>query len=96
MEKNIKNIIASAIAVIALLPSLTSCGFTYCQHKIETIKGGNIIPINSSVGILKNEYKYKFCGLPNGVNIPPKLAAIFCIINVKAIYFSLWVVVKTK
>ena len=56
---------------------------------IEMINGGNIICINSNVGILNLVYKYKFCGLPNGVNIPPKFAAIFCIINVKAIYFSL-------
>ena len=38
---------------------------------------------------LKNEYKNKFCGLPKGVNIPPRFAATFCIINVNAIYFSL-------
>ena len=58
MEKNIKNIIASAIAVIALLPSLTSCGFTYCQHKIETIKGE--AATCESHGI-KSYYKCELC-----------------------------------
>lgn len=41
-------------------------------------------------------YKYKFCGLPNGVSIPPRFAAIFCIIKVNVIYFCLPVDDNTK
>ena len=55
-----------------------------------------MIRTNSRFGISYFEYRYRFCGLPNGVSIPPKFAAIFCIINVTAIYFSLCVAVRTK
>ena len=58
MKKNYKSLIASAIAVIALLPSLTSCGFTYCQHKIETIKGE--AATCQATGI-KSHYKCELC-----------------------------------
>ena len=52
--------------------------------------------MNSIKGILNFVYKYKFCGLPNGVNIPPKFAAIFCIIKVNAICFFLPAASNTK
>ena len=55
-----------------------------------------MVATNSPVGILNLVYRYKFCGLPNGVSIPPKLAAIFCIIKVNAIYFCLPVDESTK
>ena len=67
------------------------------EYLINEIKNGkNIIFTNSAFGILNTEYKYKFCGFPKGVSIPPRFAAIFCIINVNAIYFSFFVVVSTK
>ena len=53
----------------------------------ENANGGSIISINSPVGILNFPYRYKFCGLPNGVSMPPRFAAIFCMINVNGIYF---------
>ena len=59
-------------------------------------KGGSIIRQNSPVGMLKNEYKYKFCGLPKGVSIPPKFAEIFCKINRYAICFSFFTVLSAK
>ena len=62
----------------------------------EMANGGSIVSINSPVGILNFVYKYRFCGLPNGVSIPPRLAAMFCIIKVNAMYFFLPVEDKTK
>ena len=59
MKKNYKSLITSLVAVFALLPSLTSCGFTYCQHKIETIKGE--AATCQTTGI-KSHYKCEFCG----------------------------------
>ena len=38
---------------------------------------------------------YKFCGLPIGLSIPPRLLAMFCIMNVKAKYFRLLVYFRT-
>ena len=38
---------------------------------------------------------YKFCGLPIGTSIPPKLLAMFCIINVNAQYLRLFVYLST-
>ena len=64
--------------------------------QIDKINGGAIIFINSRSGISNVEYRYRFCGFPNGVSIPPKFAAIFCIINVNAIYFCIPVDAKTK
>ena len=58
MKKNYKSLITSLVAVFALLPSLTSCGFTYCQHKIETIKGE--AATCQTTGI-KSHYKCEFC-----------------------------------
>ena len=46
-----------------------------------------MVETNAPVGIVNLVYKYKFCGFPNGVSMPPKFAAIFCMINVNAIYF---------
>ena len=54
------------------------------------------IAINSPLGMLNFEYKKRFCGFPNGVSIPPKFAAMFCIINVNAMYFFLPVEESTK
>ena len=62
----------------------------------EIKNGGSIIKVNSPVGIANFVYKYKFCGLPNGVSIPPRFAAMFCIMKVNAIYFSFPVEVRTK
>ena len=62
----------------------------------EIRNGGNIIMVNSPVAMLNFVYKYKFWGLPKGVSIPPKFAAMFCIIKVNAIYFCLPVVDKTR
>ena len=81
--------------------SSSSSGFTNIkQHTVisttASINGGAIIDINSRFGILNAEYKYRFCGLPNGVSIPPRFAAMFCIMNVNAIYFVFFVVVRTK
>ena len=55
-----------------------------------------MVAMNASVGMLNLLYKYKFCGLPKGVNMPPKFAAIFCIIKVNAIYCFLFVDESTK
>ena len=65
-------------------------------NAIDIINGGNIIPINSIVGILNLVNRYRFCGFPKGVNIPPRFAAMFCIMNVKHIYFSFFVLERTK
>ena len=62
----------------------------------ESKNGGAIIFINSKSSIWYFVYRYRFCGFPNGVSIPPKLAAIFCIINVNAIYRFLFAVDNTK
>ena len=62
---------------------------------IEITKGGNIILKNSVFEMLNFVYKYKFCGLPKGVSIPPRFAAMFCIIKVNAIYLFLPVVLRT-
>ena len=51
---------------------------------------------NSAVGMPYFVYRYKFCGLPNGVSMPPRFAAIFCIINVNGRYFFLPVDDRTK
>lgn len=59
MKKNYKTFITSAIALFALLPTMTSCGFTYCQHKIETIKGE---PATCQATGIKSYYKCELCG----------------------------------
>ena len=58
MEKKFKTIITSCIALFALLPTLTSCGFTYCQHKIETIKGE---PGKCNSTGIKSYYRCELC-----------------------------------
>ena len=80
---------------------VSGSGFTKMkQHKVISntaiTNGGAIIAINSKVGMLNLVYKYRFCGFPKGVSIPPKLAAIFCIIKVNAIYLLFPVEVKTN
>ena len=45
----------------------------------ETSVGRNIIFKKVRIVICDIENKYKFCGLPSGVNILPKFAAIVCI-----------------
>ena len=52
--------------------------------------------MKSPFGISNFVYRYRFCGLPNGVSMPPRFAAMFCITNVNAMYFCLPVVVSTK
>ena len=52
--------------------------------------------MNSRLGISNLVYRYRFWGLPKGVNIPPRFAAMFCMIKVKAIYFCLPVELSTK
>ena len=99
---NIKYKTVLFLSSLGGLPSTSrASGLTNTQQHnvikaIEIIKGRNIIFINSSVGILNFEYKKRFCGFPKGVSIPPRFAAMFCIIKVKAIYFSFLVVVSTK
>lgn len=56
--KNKKTLLATALMVATLLPSLTSCGFTYCQHKLETIKGTPATCLQDGV---KSHYKCEFC-----------------------------------
>ena len=34
--------------------------------------------------------------MPNGVSMPPRFAAMFCIMNVNGMYFSFPVVVSTR
>ena len=55
-----------------------------------------MVAVNSPVGILNLVYRYKFCGFPNGVSIPPRFAAIFCMIKVNAMYFVFPVEERTK
>ena len=59
------------------------------QHTVirntATQKGISMIAIKRPVGILNLEYRYRFWGLPKGVSIPPRFAAMFCIIKVNAI-----------
>ena len=59
MKKITKTIITSAVMLFTLLPTLTSCGFTYCQHKLETIKG---TPANCRETGIKSHYECEFCG----------------------------------
>ena len=70
------------------------------QHKVisatEIAKGGSMIATNSPLGMLNFVYKNRFCGFPNGVSMPPKFAAIFCMIKVNAMYFSFCVEDSTK
>ena len=62
----------------------------------DATKGSSIIFMNSPVGMAYLLYRYKFWGFPKGVSMPPKFAAIFCIINVNAMYFVLPVEFNTK
>ena len=52
--------------------------------------------MNSPSGMLNFEYRYRFCGLPNGVSIPPRFAAIVWSINTYAMYFFLPELSRTK
>ena len=45
---------------------------------------GAMILMNSRFGISNFVYKYRFCGFPNGVSIPPRFAAMFCMIKTYA------------
>ena len=56
---------------------------------------GAMIDRNSTSGISKWPYRYRFCGFPNGVSIPPRLAAMFCRMNRGAIWDSSCVTVST-
>ena len=87
----------------AIFSSLSSrgSGFTKIrQHMViittARINGGAMISINSRFGMANLVYRYKFWGLPKGVSIPPRLAAIFCMIKVNAMYFPLPVVDRTN
>ena len=55
-----------------------------------------MMPMNSPVGIKYRLYKYRFWGLPKGVSMPPRLAAMFCKINTVATSSFLPAVEKTK
>ena len=58
MKKSIKTLLISAFTAAVLMPTLTSCGFTYCQHKLETIKG---TPATCKENGIKSYYKCEFC-----------------------------------
>ena len=49
-------------------------------------KQGSITRIKERVGIANRLYKNRLCGLPNGVTMPPRLAARFCSKKVMAAY----------
>jgi hypothetical protein len=58
MKRSIKTLLISAFLTAVLMPSMTSCGFTYCQHKLETIKGR---PATCKEPGVKSHYKCEFC-----------------------------------
>ena len=63
----------------------------------KLIINGRAIVEKKSLSLMpKCEYKYRFCGLPNGVSIPPRFAASVCIVKVKAIYFLFPVLSNVK
>ena len=80
--------------------TLSGSDLTNRQHtvmsSIDTRNGGSMMRRNSAVGMPNFVYRYRFCGLPNGISMPPRFAAIFCIINVNGRYFSLPVDDRTK
>ena len=47
----------------------------------DTRNGGSIMAKNSGSRTSYFAYRYRFCGLPNGVSIPPRLAEKFCMIK---------------
>ena len=62
----------------------------------DSRNGGAMIRRNSALPMPNLVYRYRFCGLPNGVSIPPRLAAMFCMMKVNDIRCCLFAVCSTK